>query len=408
VSALHDLAVDGGAPIRTNPLPRWPAPGEDEIQAVTEVLRSGHLNYWTGQEGRSFEREYAASLGRAHGIALANGTLALELALRSFGIGTGDEVIVPSRTFIATASAVVAVGATPVVADIDLESGNMTADSAAAVATSRTRAIIPVHLGGWPVDMDRIVEWAREESLIVIEDCAQAHGGVYRERPVGALGSHAAAFSFCQDKILPTGEGGMLVLDDEDAYRRAWEYKDHGKSLQKVSAPNFGGAGTSYKWLIDSFGTNWRMDEMSASVGRVGLRLLPEWHAGRVRHAQRLMAGLADTPGLHIPVPESHIEHAYYRLYALVESERLAAGWDRDRITTAISAEGVPVQYGSCAEIYREAAFANASLGPAAQLPVASEVHERSVAFFVHPTLGDGDIDDTVAAVIKVMGKATR
>lgn len=402
------LAIDGGTPVRSTPMPRWPAPGEQETLAVSDVLRSGHLNYWTGQEARSFEREYGESLGRRHGIALANGTLALELALRAFGLGPGDEVIVPARTFIATASSVVAVGAVPVIADIDRDSSNLTASTAQGVLSTRTRAIIPVHLGGWPVDMDPILALAHEHGLIVIEDCAQAHAGAYHGRPVGALGSHAAAFSFCQDKILPTGEGGMLVLDDDAAYERAWDYKDHGKSLRKINDPGFGGAGTSYQWLVDSFGSNWRMDEMSAAVARVGLARLPEWHAARTRNGQRLAAGLADVAGLRIPLPESGVEHAFYRLYAYIEPERLQPGWNRDRITAAIATEGVPVQYGSCAELYREAAFASAGLGPTGRLPGAAEVHETSIAFFVHPTLGDRDIDDTVAAVRTVMAVAVR
>lgn len=402
------LAIEGGDPVRTAPMPRWPAPGSEEIAAVSAVLRSANLNYWTGEEGRSFEREYADSLGRAHGIALANGTLALELALRAFGIGPGDEVVVPARTFIATASSVVAVGAIPVVADIDRTSNNLTAHTVRSVMSEKTRVVIPVHLGGWPVDMEPLLALARERDLVIVEDCAQAHAGAYHSRPVGALGSHAAAFSFCQDKILPTGEGGMLVLDDDAAYERAWAYKDHGKSLLKVNSPDFGSTGTSYKWLVDSFGSNWRMDEMSAAVGRIGLQKLPAWHAARTSNARQLVAGLRDTPGIQVPLPPREIEHALYRLYASVELERLVPGWDRDRITAAIVAEGVPVQYGSSAEIYREAAFAEARLGPDGRLPVAAEVHDTSIAFFVHPTLTASDIDDTVAAVAKVMAVAAR
>jgi hypothetical protein len=404
----RQLAIDGGPPVRTAPMPRWPAPGESEIAAVTQVLRSGRLNYWTGTEAHAFEEEYAASLGRVHGIAVANGTLALELALRAFGIGPGDEVIVPARTFIATAGSVVAVGARPVVADIDSESNNLTAETAAAALTDRTRAIIPVHLGGWPVDMEPVLALARERQLVVIEDCAQAHAGTYRGRPVGALGSHAAAFSYCQDKILPTGEGGMLVMDDNAAYERAWDYKDHGKSLARVNDPAFHGAGTSYQWLVDSFGSNWRMDEMSAAVGRVGLQKLPEWHDARTTNALRLAAALEGTPGLHIPLPGPETEHAFYRLYGRIPTEQLAPGWSRDRILQAIAAEGVPVQYGTCAEIYREAAFAAAGLAPAGRLPVASTVHETSVAFFVHPTLTEADVDDTATAVRTVMAVAAR
>lgn len=402
------LAIDGGSPVRSAPMPLWPAPGPLEVAAVTQVVSSGRLNYWTGEMGRALEREYASATQRAHAIAVANGTLALELALRAFGVGAEDEVIVPARTYIATASAAVAVGAVPVVADIDPVSNNLTAETVAKVLSERTRAVIPVHLGGWPVEMGPLVDLARSRDLIVIEDCAQAHGARYRDRPVGSLGSHAAAFSFCHDKIVPVGDGGILVLDDPDAHQRAWSYKEHGKSLAKVSDPEFMRAGTSFTWLVDDFGSNWRLDEMSAALARVGLDRLPEWHAARTRNAHRLARGLAAVPALTVPLPGPDCEHGFYRLYGAVDNSALAPGWDRDRVTRAISAEGTPVQYGGCAEIYREAAFAKAGYGPPARLPGAALAHETSIAFFVHPTMSDADIDDTIAAVVKVMEVATR
>jgi dTDP-4-amino-4,6-dideoxygalactose transaminase len=389
-------------------MPRWPAPGDEEVAAVTDVLRSGRLNYWAGHHVRSFEREYADALGRKHAVAVANGTLALELALRAFGVGPGDEVVVPARTFIATAGVAVSVGAVPVIADIEPESNCLTAETVEAVLTERTRAILPVHLGGWPVDMEPIVRLAEERGLFVIEDCAQAHGAVRGGRQAGAMGSHAGAFSFCQDKILPTGEGGMLVLDDDEAFERAWSYKDHGKSLRKVTDPGFGGDGTSYKWLVDDFGTNWRMDEMSAAVGRVGLWKLAGWHAARTENAQRLASGLAAVPGLRVPLPPEGAEHAFYRLHGLVEPEALAEGWDRDAILDAIVAEGVPCNYGTCAEIYREQAFSRHGYGPASRLPGASHVHDNTVTFFVDPNITPEDIDDTIEAVRKVMEVAAR
>lgn len=402
------LAIDGGTPVRSRPLPPWPALDEEMVEALASVGRSGRINYWTGVHGRAFEREYAASLGRRFGIAVANGTLALELALRAFSVGPGHEVIVPARTFIATASAVVAVGATPIVADVDPASGTLTAATVESVLSARTRAVIPVHLGGWPVDMDRLLALARDHGLVVIEDAAQAHGGLYRDRPVGALGSDAAAFSFCNDKILSTGEGGMLVLDDPDAYARAWAYKDHGKSLERVEEASADDDVTSFKWLVESFGTNWRLGEFEAALGRIGLRRLPGWHEARTRNARVLVTGLADTPGLVIPVPPGDTQHAFYRLYAFVQPERLVRGWDRDRIARAVAAEGVVVQYGTCAEIYRERAFRSAGLGPRERLPGARVAHETSLAFLVHPTLRERDLDDVVAAVRKVMEVAAR
>jgi dTDP-4-amino-4,6-dideoxygalactose transaminase len=400
-----DLALEGGPPVRTAAFPRWPAPGDAEVAAVEAVLRSGRISYWTGQETRTFERDYAATLGRAYGVAVANGTLALEIALRALGVGPGDEVVVPARSFIATASCAVAVGAVPVVADVDPDSGNLTAETVRAVLTERSRAVIPVHVAGWPVDMSPLMALAEQHGLLVLEDCAQSHGATYRGRPVGSFG-HAAAFSFCQDKIVPVGEGGLIVTDDDAAYRAAWAYKDHGKSLAKVEELVGDTDSTSFRWLHDTFGTNARMGEIEGALAGVGLSRLPEWLAARRRSATRLAEGIGGLRGLRVPVPPEGFGHAYYRLYAFAEPAALADGWSRGRIAQAITAEGIPCGQGSCAEIYRETAFTSAGLGPAQRLPVASSLQDTSLAFLVHPTLTDGDIDETVAAVRKVMAVA--
>ncbi|HEX7525875.1 MAG TPA: DegT/DnrJ/EryC1/StrS aminotransferase family protein [Gaiellaceae bacterium] len=401
------LAVDGGVPVRSTPMPTWPSPSEAQIEAVTATLRSGHINYWTGCEGRSLELDYAEKLGRAHAIAVANGTLALELALRAFHIGPRDEVVVPSRGFMASASCVVAVGARPVFADVDPESSNVTAETLEAALTKLTSAIIVVHVAGWPVEMDPVIDLARNRGLLVIEDCAHAHGATYRGAPLGSFGD-AACFSFCQDKIVAAGEGGLLALDDDDAFALAWEYKDHGTSLAKISDPEFMGRPASFRWVHDSFGSNYRMPELEAAMARAGERELPAAHARRAELASRLARGIAGVRGLRVPLPPAHCEHAFYRLYAYVEPAELAGGWDRDRVLFAIAAEGVPVQYGACAELYREEAFVLAGLGPGHRLPGAARAHETSLAFFVHPTLADSDIDDVIAAVRKVMKIAAR
>ena len=399
------LAIDGGTPQRAAPFPPWPVFATDEMDAVASVLASGRVNYWTGEVCRRFEEAFAACAGTRHAISLANGTLALELALHALGIGEGDEVIVPARTFIATASCAVARGAVPIVADIDPVSQNLTADTVRRVLTPRTRAVIAVHLAGWPCDMDPILDLARERGLKVIEDCAQAHGATYKGRPVGSLGD-CAAFSFCQDKIMTTGgEGGMLVTDDSALWERAWAYKDHGKSYDAVynreHTPGF-------RWLHESFGSNFRMTELQAAIGRLQLAKLPQWVAARRRNAAALDRGLAAAPGLRIPRPLDSIGHAYYKYYAFVVPEALAPGWDATRINEAINAEGIPCFAGSCAEIYRERAFADRGWGPAQRLPDARRLGETSLMFLVHPTLGEAEMADTVSAVTKVMRVATR
>lgn len=385
--------------------PSWPYFDADERDAALEVLASGKVNYWTGQICREFERDYAGYTKRKHAVALHNGTLALELALQAFGVGGGDEVITTPRTFIASASAVVMRGAKPVFADVDPDTQNITTETIARAITPRTRAVIPVHLGGWPCDMDKLMEFAEEHNLIVIEDCAQAHGAMWRDRPVGSFG-HAAAFSFCQDKIITTGgEGGILVLDDEEAWSRAWSYKDHGKSYDAVynreHPPGF-------RWVHESFGTNWRMLEVQAAIGRIQLEKLPEWVRVRQRNAMILRERVSTLPALRIPWPGDQTQHAFYRFYVFVRPELLKSEWSRDRIMTVIAENGVPCSIGSCPEIYLEAAFERSGLKPAQRLLVAKELGETSLAFLVHPTLTEEDMNKMADVVYETVIKASQ
>ena len=398
------MTLPAAPPDATVAFAPWPSFAQDEIDAVTQVLRSGRVNYWTGDEARRFETEYAASVGRRHGIALANGTVALELALFAFGVGAGDEVVTTSRTFIASASAAVMRGAIPVIADVDRDSQNVTVATLEACLTPRTRALIVVHLAGWPADMPAIMRFAEAHDLVVVEDCAQANGASIDGRPVGAWG-HAAAFSFCQDKIITTGgEGGMLLLDDDEAWRRAWSYKDHGKSYQAVYERAHP---PGYRWLHESFGTNWRLTEPQAAIGRTQLRKLEAWVATRNRHARRLIEGLADHPALRVPVPPANVRHAYYKFYAFLRLDRLSPGWDRVRILTEVERQGVPIFTGSCSEIYRELAFVDAGLGPDRPHPVAAELGDTALMLLVHPTLDDAAIDRTIEVVRRVLDDAS-
>src|SRR5271170_8256784 len=299
------LAIDDGPPQRTHPFSPWPSYSQEEIETVARVLKSGKVNYWTGEEGRQFEAEFSAFTHCKHAVALANGTVALELALEVLGIGRGDEVVVPSRTFIASASCAVMRGATPVMADVDPNSQNITAETIHAVLTPRTRAIIAVHLAGWPCDMDPILDLARKHGLKVVEDCAQAHGAVYKGRPVGSMGD-VNAFSFCQDKIISTGgEGGLLTTNDTDLWSRAWAFKDHGKSYEAVCRRRHP---PGFRWLHESFGTNWRLTEMQSAMGRVLLRRLRQTVEKRRHLAEILAAGFAGIPGLRVTQPPADVE----------------------------------------------------------------------------------------------------
>lgn len=396
---IQQLAINRGSKTRTCPLAPWPVFSDDETAAVTQVLRSGKVNYWTGEEGRQFEREFADYCNTRYAIALANGSVALELALLALGIGHGDEVIVTPRSFIASASCVVLCGAKPVFVDVDPVSQNITAESIRASLTPQTKAIIAVHLAGWPCDMEPIMELAGQHNIKVIEDCAQAHGAKYKGQPVGSIG-HIGAFSFCQDKIMTTGgEGGMLVTNDADIWSHAWTYKDHGKSYEAVYHREHP---LGYRWLHESFGTNGRMTEMQAAIGRLQLQKLPGWLASRRRNAAILTDYFRHIPALRICETNDNIEHACYKYYAFIRPDQLKPGWDRDQLIEAIVAEGIPCFSGSCAEIYLEKAFDGSSLRPEKRLPNAKLLGETSLMFLIHPTLTEQDMFDVGNAVTKV------
>lgn len=398
------LAIEGGKPLRKTPFAPWPSFFQEEVAAASQVLESGRVNYWTGDEGRKFEAEFAASVGCKHAVALANGTVALELALQILGIGPGDEVIIPSRTFIASASCVFMRGAIPVVADVDRDSQTMTADTIRDVLSPRTRAIIAVHLAGWPCDMAPILELARECRLKVVEDCAQAHGAMYKGQPVGSMGD-VSAFSFCQDKIISTGgEGGMLATNDPELWSRAWAFKDHGKNYDAIYNRHHP---SGHKWVHESVGTNWRMTEMQSAIGRVLLRRLPQFVRQRQYLAGILSERFSKIPALRTTRPPRHVTHSFYKYHVFLRPEQLKVEWDRQRIMDAIGAEGVPCFVGGCSEIYLEQIFPT-ELRPPKRLPVARELGETALMFLVHPTLSKNDMGDTSDAVEKVLERAIR
>lgn len=385
------------------PFSPWPSYSEEEAEAVRAVILSNRVNYWTGEQCRLFEDEFAAWVGCKYAVALANGTVALDIALRALGIGDGDEVVVTPRTFLASASCIVNAGAVPVFADVDPDSQNITAETIRRVLGPRTRAIICVHLAGWPCDMDPIMALADEFDLKVIEDCAQAHGASYKGRPVGSIG-HVGAWSFCQDKIMTTGgEGGMVTTNDRNLWSAMWSFKDHGKSweavYQRQHPPGF-------RWLHESFGTNWRMIEVQAAIGRIQLRRMVEWHAVRLGNARKIWQQAERLPGLRAPQPCEGIVHAAYKCYVFIEPQCLAADWSRDRIIQDVMVAGVPCYAGSCSEIYLEKAFEGTGWQPNERLAVARELGETSLMFLVHPTLSAEEIEKTCSVLQAVMARA--
>ncbi|ELV8626738.1 DegT/DnrJ/EryC1/StrS aminotransferase family protein [Vibrio cidicii] len=387
------------------PFSPWPSFTQEEADAVSRVLLSNKVNYWTGNECREFEKEFAAWAGCEYAIALGNGTLALDVALKALGVGEGDEVITTSRTFLASASAIVTAGANPVFADVDLNSQNITAETIDAVVTKKTKAVIVVHLAGMPAEMDAIMTLAADRGFYVIEDCAQAHGAKYKGRSVGTIG-HIGAWSFCQDKIMTTGgEGGMVTTNDHALWSTMWSYKDHGKSYDAVynhqHPPGF-------RWLHESFGTNWRMTEIQGVLGRIQLQRMAEWTAKRQHNGKLIDQAVTDLPVVRRVEVADCIEHAEYKHYLFVNPEQLKQGWSRDRIVEEINAAGVPAYQGSCSEIYREKAFDNTPWRPTERLPNAVQLGETSLMFLVHPTLTEQEMEKATQVIRQTLLAATK
>lgn len=377
----------------------WPSFTDKEADAVKNILLSNKVNYWTGQECREFEKEFASFSGTKYAVALANGTVALDVALKALQIGTGDDVIVTSRTFLASASSIVTAGANPIFADVELDSQNISRRTIEAVLTPNTKAIICVHLAGWMCDMDPIMQLAAEKGLYVIEDCAQAHGAKYKGKPAGSIG-HIAAWSFCQDKIMTTGgEGGMVTTNDEQLWKKMWSYKDHGKSYDSVYNKQHP---PGFRWLHDSFGTNWRMMEMQAVIGRIQLTYMPDWTKNRIENADKILKAFDHSNYFTVNRPTDDYLHAQYKCYVQVNINALPSGWSRDRIMQFINAEGVPCYSGSCSEVYLEHAFDNTNWRPKERLKNAQQLGETSLMFLVHPTLSEDNIKKTVDTIEKL------
>jgi dTDP-4-amino-4,6-dideoxygalactose transaminase len=387
------------------PFSPWPDFDADEKQAVLEVLDSNKVNYWTGQKGREFEKQFAAYFETSYAIAVANGTVALDLAWQALDFPKGSEVIVTSRTFIASISSIVLAGLKPVFADIDRDTQNITIETIKPHIGDKTSAILCVHLAGWPCEMDDIIALAKKHDLIVVEDCAQAHGSRYKGKPVGGLGD-IAAWSFCQDKIMTTaGEGGMVTTNNKALWEKVWSFKDHGKSWKAIYEKDHP---PGFRWLHESFGTNWRMMEIQAAVGLKQLEKMPAWTETRNKYSQQIFATARKFSALRVPQVPEHIEHAFYKCYVFVEPAKLNPDWNRDRIIAELSKLDVPCFSGSCSEVYKEKAFDNTDYRPKTPLTNAIELGATSLMFLVHPTLKQVEIDKCCNAFSQVMEIASK
>jgi dTDP-4-amino-4,6-dideoxygalactose transaminase len=419
---MEKLAIEGGPKAVTNKLVMWPQFDEKAIQAVVEVLRSGKVNYWTGRKGMEFERKFAEWQGSRYGIAVSSGTAALHVALSALGIGPGDEVIVPSYTFIATSFAVVQAGAIPRFADVNLEDHCISVESAERLINERTRAIIPVHLYGNVCDMDPILELARKYNLWVIEDNAEAFGGVYKGRKTGTLG-HIAACSFCQNKTFTTGgEGGMVTTDDEELAWQARSFRDHGYDVKERL--NLLELEQKLPYIHNMVGWNYRMTEMQAAIGLAELERMDTWNLPtRRRNAYILINALRQRPEYvkFFPVDTPERQNGWYVLAFSLEIEKMNC--TIQQFVQAAVAEGAPCWKVFWPQCHTERAFQEHNAFGRSKFPFRSREYTNPASVdyskvevpnalwhethtftcFAYPTFTEEDMHQIARALLKVI-----
>ncbi len=388
--------------------PKWPYYSEDEIEIVSNILREGTVNYWTGETTNLFEKEFSHFCGCKYNIALANGSLALSCAYLAIGLTNGDEIITTPRSFVATASSAMLLGGKPVFADVDKNSGNITAESIEPLINENTKAIVVVHIGGWPAEMVRIANLAKKYNLFLIEDCAQAHGAAINIKnkfiSVGQFGD-ISTWSFCQDKIISTGgEGGMISTNNEEFYKKIWAFKDHGKSLDKIFNKS---KSVSYRYVHDNLGSNFRITNIQSGIGLIQLKKIEYWNKIRTRNAQILINELSDIEFLRVPIPGLDIRHAWYKFTCYIEEEKLKEGLTRDVLIKKIREKGFPAFQGSCSELYLENCFNNKK-NTHQILPIAKKLGETSLCFLIHPTISEDIMSEYTNAIRQVILEATK
>ena len=415
------LAIEGGPKAVTNQLTIWPQFDENAIQAVEAVLRSGKVNYWTGRKGMEFEKKFAEWQGSRYAISVATGTAALHVSLSALGIGPGDEVIVPSYTFIATSFSVVQAGAIPRFADVNLDDHCVSVESAEKLINERTRAIMPVHLYGNVAEMDQINAFARKHNLFVIEDNAEAFGGEYKGKKTGTLG-HIAGCSFCQNKTFTTGgEGGMVTTDDEDLAWKARSFRDHGYDVQaRMSLLEME---QKLPYIHNMVGWNYRMTEMQSAIGLAELDRIDTWNLpARRRNAHILMDRLRDLPQIrYLPIDTPERRNGWYVMAFSLNIEEMTC--DIQQFAKACAAEGALVWKVFWPQCHTEKAFQQKRAFGLSGFPFTSQEyadpssvdythvdvpnarwHEsHTFTCFAYPTFSEDDMVQIADALVKVI-----
>ena len=410
---MSKLAILGGKPTRAEPYPAWPVHDERDVSAVTAVIRSGH---WGGYpyprpQTAEFARRFAEMQGGGYAVVMVNGTVTMEVALRAANVGWGDEVIVPAYTFQATATAPMAAGAIPVIADIDPETYCIAPKAVEAAITSETKAIIPVHLGAQMADMDAIMEIAEQHDLVVVEDCAHAHGAKWRGRGAGTIG-HFGSFSLQSSKVLTTGEGGVLLCRTPELAARAVSVIDCGRAHAETAPHAEGGEAIT-------LGANYRLAELQAALGNVALERFPEQAHQREEMAAYLEESLSEVPSVRLLKRDPrHTTRSFYRYIFAVQPEIF--GVEHDVVCHALMAEGIPCWVGYEAMHHYElfqpdlsklpvpSAFPERFKFDEMDLPEAERACEHEAVWLDECIFRAGrqGVDDAVAAIAKVQANA--
>jgi dTDP-4-amino-4,6-dideoxygalactose transaminase len=415
------LAIHGGEKAVKVKLPGWPQFSEKAIHEVEAVLRSGKVNYWTGKRGMEFEKRFAEWQGSKYAVSVATGTAALHVGLAALGIGPGDEVIVPSYTFIATSFSVVQAGAIPRFADVNLEDHCISVESAEKLVTGRTKAIMPVHLYGNVCDMDQIRTLAKKYNLFVVEDNAEAYGGEYKGKKTGTMGD-VAGCSFCQNKTFTTGgEGGMMTTDDEEIAWRARSFRDHGYDVkQRLSLLELE---QKLPYIHNMVGWNYRMTEMQSAIGLAELDRIEDWNMpARRRNANIIIGALKQMPEVKFfPIDTPERRNGWYVMAFSLDTDNMNC--DIREFVVAAGAEGAPCWkvfwpqchterafqeangFGSSGFPFRSKEYASASSADYSHVEVPNALwHERhTFTCFAYPTYTEENCQEIAAALIKVI-----
>ena len=374
----------------------WPVFNEKMIHSVNEILKSGKVNQWTNPKVNEFERKFSTFIDCNYAVAVFNGTVALELCLKTLGLKRGDEVIVTPRSFIASASCCAWYGIIPVFVDVDRNSQNITLKNIIKAITKKTKAVILVHLAGWPCELDKICDYCKNNNIYVIEDCAQAHGAKYKNKSVGGWGD-INAWSFCQDKIITTGgEGGMITTNNELLYKKAWSLKDHGKGYDTVFNKDHK---PGFRWLHKNIGTNWRMTPIQAAIGICALDEINIWINHRRNIANIYNENLKDIHGIRLTIPPHFIYHSYYKYYFFIDKSKFKIS--RDALIELINKENIFCQVGSCSEIYNEKALM--IYHPKKNLLITKELFNTSILLKCDPCISKKNAKKNILKIKKIL-----